>query len=60
MNETLCSFMNLNAMSVKVPTENKHNGKVNNDALSLYLKIKFRSWEQERKEFMPLSFRWLK
>ena len=33
--------MSLNAMSVKVLTENMHNGKVNNDALSLYLRIKF-------------------
>ncbi|MDV4032995.1 hypothetical protein CMT49_12905 [Elizabethkingia anophelis] len=55
MNETLYSFMSLNAMSGKVPTENMHNGKVNNDALSLYLRIKFQSWEQVRKEFMPLS-----
>ncbi len=47
--------MSLNAMSGKVPTENMHNGKVNNDALSLYLRIKFQSWEQVRKEFMPLS-----
>ncbi|KUY19872.1 hypothetical protein ATB95_02770 [Elizabethkingia miricola] len=60
MYETLYSFMSLNAMSVKVLTENMHNGKVNNDALNLYLRIKFQSWEQVRVEFVPLSFRWLK